>query len=113
MKTKMFKLLFSLSLLMTSLSFAAIPVKRVQVQNQTIDQFELISEIGVVAEQGELASPDFDVTTVLLWFFLGGLGMHRFYMGDITIGILQLLTLGGFGIWWLIDGIRLLTGDLS
>ncbi|MFB2922097.1 TM2 domain-containing protein [Aerosakkonema sp. BLCC-F2] len=43
------------------------------------------------------------VTALLLCFFLGGLGIHRFYVGYVTIGIVQLLTFGGCGIWALID----------
>lgn len=38
-----------------------------------------------------------------LWFFLGGLGGHRFYAGDIGYAIGMLLTLGGLGVWTLID----------
>jgi TM2 domain-containing membrane protein YozV len=50
----------------------------------------------------------------ILWFVVGFLGIHRFYMGYTGIGIVQLHTFGGFfGIWWLIDGIRLITGDLQ
>lgn len=49
----------------------------------------------------------------ILCFFLGGLGIHRFYLGYTTIGVLQLLTGGGCGIWALIDLIRILTGDLK
>ena len=41
--------------------------------------------------------------SLLLAFFLGGFGIHRFYTGYIGIGILQLLTGGGFGIWLIID----------
>jgi TM2 domain-containing membrane protein YozV len=53
------------------------------------------------------------LTAVLLAFFLGGLGIHRFYLGYTGIGIIQLLTLGGLGIWSLIDFIRILVGDLK
>lgn len=43
------------------------------------------------------------VPTILLCFFLGTFGIHRFYVGKIGTGILMLITLGGVGIWTLID----------
>ena len=43
-------------------------------------------------------------------FFLGYLGFHRFYVGKVGTGILQLLTFGGLGIWVLIDFIKILLG---
>ena len=43
------------------------------------------------------------ITTMVLSFFLGGLGVDRFYLGYTGIGIGKLLTLGGCGIWALID----------
>lgn len=46
-------------------------------------------------------------TTLLLCFFGGALGLHRIYTGYTLIGILQLLTGGGWGIWSLIDMISL------
>lgn len=51
------------------------------------------------------------VAFLLCWFF-GVLGIHRFYLGYVGIGIIQLLTGGGCGIWVLIDFIRIITGDM-
>jgi len=48
--------------------------------------------------------------SLLLCFFLGCLGIHRFYVGKIGTGILQIVTLGGLGIWVLIDLIMILVG---
>jgi uncharacterized RDD family membrane protein YckC len=52
-------------------------------------------------------------TTFLLCYFLGGLGIHRFYLGKMITGIVMLLTGGGFVIWWLIDLFRIVTGRLK
>ena len=57
------------------------------------------------------SEPDWPLFIVCL--FVGGLGIHRFMMGDITNGILMLITAGGCGIWTLIDLINIATGKLS
>jgi len=49
----------------------------------------------------------------LLGFFLGVFGVHRFYAGKIGTGILQLVTLGGFGIWAFIDLIFIIIGAFT
>ena len=42
--------------------------------------------------------------TVLVISFLGGyLGLDRFYCGQVGWGIVKLITVGGFGIWYLVD----------
>jgi TM2 domain-containing membrane protein YozV len=53
------------------------------------------------------------VAAILLSFFLGGLGIHRFYLGYTWQGVVQLLTLGGLGIWALIDFVRIIIKDLE
>ena len=53
------------------------------------------------------------LVTVLLCFFLGGLGAHRFFVGKIGTGIVMLITLGGFGIWSLIDLIVIIAGNFK
>ncbi|WP_243084278.1 TM2 domain-containing protein [Streptomyces sp. 891-h] len=47
----------------------------------------------------------------VLQLFIGGLGIGRFYTGHIGMGIAQLFTCGGLGIWSLVDGIMFLTSD--
>lgn len=50
------------------------------------------------------------LTALLLCIFLGFFGIHRFYTGNIGIGIAQALTLGGCGIWWLVNIILIVAG---
>ena len=53
------------------------------------------------------------LVTVLLCFFLGALGIHRFYVGKTGTGIVQLLTGGGCGVWAIIDFIMILIGNFT
>ena len=49
------------------------------------------------------------VLTLVMSILFGSLGVDRFMMGHIGLGILKLITMGGCGIWWLIDLILIAT----
>jgi hypothetical protein len=53
------------------------------------------------------------LTAVLLSFFVGVLGIDRFYLGYTTYGILKLITFGGCGIWAIIDLILIAMGKVT
>lgn len=80
-------------------------------------QAEICPECGV--RQPDVKTPsalDVDnkwLMSLLLCWFLGVLGVHRFYLGHTATGIVQLITLGGCGIWSLIDLILIATGNFK
>ena len=53
------------------------------------------------------------LTTLLLCWFLGVFGVHSFYTKKNGIGIAQLLTLGGCGIWAFVDLIMIIVGSFK
>lgn len=99
---------FLVSLVATS--YASFPVEQKTTANTTV---------VVEKQNAELSSPaaasggKSQVTALILAALVGGIGIHRFYLGYTWQGIVQLLTLGGCGIWSLIDLIRIITGDLK
>ena len=60
----------------------------------------------------EISDKDF-LPTLILCFFVGMLGIHRFYAGKVGTGILMLLTLGGLGFWTIIDFIIIVLGNFK
>ena len=53
------------------------------------------------------------MTTLLLALFAGYLGVHRFYTGHTLLGVLQLVTCGGGGIWTLVDILFIVMGKYT
>ncbi|MEE1833913.1 TM2 domain-containing protein [Streptomyces sp. NBC_00487] len=61
--------------------------------------------------QGRPYSDKSKIVAGVLQLFLGTLGIGRFYVGSVGVGVAQLLTCGGLGFWSLIDGILFLTSN--
>ena len=77
----------------------------------TQEEFDLQKE-KLLNSSTTTSSTDW-LTLFLLTFFVGVLGVHRFYVGKIGTGFLMLLTLGGLGVWFLVDLILVVTGQFT
>jgi len=62
---------------------------------------------------GKAVSPHSRLAAILICFFVGTLGVHRFYVGKIGTGIAMIFTLGGLGIWTLVDLIMIASGTFT
>ena len=82
-------------------------------KDRVISQEEFDSQKEKLLNSGSPVSDSQWVVTLLLAFLLGVIGAHRFYVGKTGTGILMLLTLGGLGIWLLIDLILIVTGQFT
>ena len=83
-----------LMMLSSKIPAGSIPSVRTRLENTDI------SESEILALQSQMKDP---LLSILLSIFIGTLGVDRFYVGDVGLGIGKLLTAGGCGIWWLID----------
>ena len=83
-----------LMMLSSKIPAGSIPSVRTRLENTEVSDSE------VMALQTQMKDP---LLSILLSIFIGSLGIDRFYIGDVGLGIGKLLTAGGCGIWWLID----------
>jgi len=75
-------------------------------------QHERRDWVASLREQRGLSSKDWD-TALLLSIVLGIFGADRFYVGRTGLGVLKLMTFGGYFIWWVIDVILVLRGRMK
>ena len=92
------------------LSISAVTYAAFPTQTESNSQTTVLSQEDA---SSNAASNDIDWGLAVICWLVGVLGIHRFMIGDTTNGILMLLTLGGCGIWALIDLIRILSGEMS
>jgi hypothetical protein len=109
MKFKLFFSMLAFFAVSLTASYASFPVQRTTTNNTTT----------TVVQKEELTSPaaaaggKSQIMALILCALVGGIGIHRFYLGYTWQGVVQLLTLGACGVWTLIDLIRIITGDLQ
>lgn len=108
--------------------YASFPVNRMSVKNMSLKhEVSFISETVFITDSQE--SSDFNILNIspaannsddslekfglfVMWLTMGILAMHRWHANKPKVwNILYICTAGGGGIWWLIDGIRIINGD--
>ncbi len=71
----------------------------------------LVGEEGATRSAG--VSPKSRLAAAILAWFVGWLGIHRFYLGKVGTGLLMIFTLGGLGVWALVDFVLIVVGDMT
>lgn len=84
---------------MSNPEYGAQPQQPQPQQQQQFQQMPYGANVGAPGQYREVNK----ILYVLMCFFFGSLGVHRFLRGQVGLGILMILTLGCFGIWTLVD----------
>lgn len=109
MKLKLFLTLFVFALAVNS-SYASFPVQRTVSATETVsleteDEGELFSPAALAGQKSQGVA-------MMLLLFAGFVAAHRWYLGSPWYwNVLYIITLGGLGIWAIIDFIGIVTGD--
>ena len=74
---------------------------------------EICPKCGVRQSSAQFSADSRWLTVLLLCWFLGVLGIHRFYVGKTGTALLMLFTLGGCGIWAFVDFILIIMGKFT
>ena len=95
-------------------SFASFPVERNEdATSQQVEETTTANDADLTSPAAAVAGKSKGIA-LLLWWFVGFLAAHRWYAGTpVWASIVFILTGGGLGVWWLIDGIRILTEDMN
>ena len=111
MKSKITLALLSVFMLVGSFAYASFPVERTVVTTINV-KTSLEETTTVLTSPAAVLWSESQTIALVLWFFLAVVAAHRWYLGSpIGWNILFILTLGGLGIWWIIDGIDIITGN--
>jgi len=83
-------------------------------QDGVLTQEEFDKQKDKLLSSNSISSSQQDwLVALLLCFFIGVIGAHRFYVGKIGTGLLMVFTLGGLGIWTFIDLILIIVGKFK
>lgn len=111
MKIKLTLAIMSIFMLVSSFSYASFPVERQMVT--TVNEETSIEEsTTVLSSPAAVAWSEDQTIAILLWFFLGGLAGHRWFLKSPWYwNVLFILTFGFLFVGYIIDGIEIITGS--